>query len=61
MSLLLLQVRTTYSSPSTLFGVIYLIFLIVHAALMECRERAKKNHVYILSITHLKRKVKKFN
>ena len=61
MNLLLSQARMTYSSPSTLFEGNLFNILIVHAALIERRERAKKNHIYTLSITHLKRKVKKFN
>ena len=60
MSLHLSQVRTTYSSPSTLFWGIYLDVNYAHR-FMKFHRRAKKNCIYSLSITHLKRDVKKFN
>ena len=60
MSLLLLQVRTTYSSPSTLFGVIYLIVNYARR-FTKFHGHAERNYPYALSITHLMGDVKKFN
>ena len=58
MNLHLLQARTTYSSPSTLFWVIYLdVNYTRHFS--KFQRRAEKNHVHALSITHLERDVKK--
>ena len=59
MSLLLLQVRTTYSSPSTLFGVIYLIVNYARR-FTKFHGHAEKNYPYAsLIITYLKGNVKK--
>ena len=58
MSLHLLQARATYSSPSTLFGVIYLDVNYAHR-FMKFQGCAEKNYIYPLSITHLKGDVKK--
>ena len=58
MSLHLLQARTTYSSPSTPFWVIYLDVNYARR-FTEVSKRAKTNYIYILSITHLKGDVKK--
>ena len=58
MSLHLLQARTTYSSPSTPFLVIYLIFNYAHR-FSKFHGHTKTNYIYTLSITHLKNDVKK--
>ena len=60
MNLHLLQARSTYSSPSTLFGGIYLCFNYARR-FTKFHGDAKKNYVYALIITHLKRDVKKIN
>ena len=58
MSLLLLQVRTTYSSPSTPFSGNLFSFNYAHYS-TEFHGCAEKNYAYALIITHLMGDVKK--